>query len=89
MALEQSPLEIPKGDYDTVGSCWIPQRDFNNRPSRPLIKCRCGDVIVIPRHHVHSDGRITKSFYHHVPKCGWDEWVRLKDYDQGEFRPER
>ena len=92
--------EIPKGDVDTPGPCWIPQF-WDGLPRRPAIKCQCGMVTHIGLHHVHPDGVVMASYHHataetfvegghtysHTPGCGWHVWIKLLDYDQGEFPP--
>lgn len=98
-----SDVEIPKGDFDTPGPCWIPMtRSDTGAPIKPRIKCECGKVCNIGLHHVHADGRVTASFYHaqfsewqeggrtyrHEPGCGWHVFLKLKDYDLGEFPPQ-
>lgn len=79
--------------------CWIPIQDKDGKPCKPLIKCNCGKVCGIGLHHVHVDGTVTASFYHaevstwtaggktytHEPGCGWHVYLKLKDYDQGDF----
>lgn len=80
---------------------WWPH-SWNGKPARPIIRCICGKVCHISLHHVHADGTVTASFfdmreasfteggktYSHTPGCGWHVWLKLKDYDQGEFPPE-
>ena len=94
--------EIPKGDYDSPGPCWIPRQTEDGKPYKPLIKCQCGKITGIALHHVHSDGRVTASYFHsqetqfvhngktygHQPGCGWHVFLTLKDYDCGDFPPE-
>ena len=94
-------LEIPKGDYDADPPCWIPvscrNADGDLVPSKPLIKCTCGHISGIGLHHVHADGTVTASFFHDSSPhpdigyagggCGWHVFLKLKDYDQGEFLP--
>jgi len=69
--------------------------------TKPLIKCKCGKVTGIGLHHVHADGTVTASYYHseassfteggktyaHEPGCGWHVWLKLDNYDVGEFPP--
>ena len=95
-------VEIPKGNYDSPGPCWWPIQDSQGNRCRPLIKCQCGKVCGIGLHHVHADGTVTASFfdstdssfqhngktYSHTPGCGWHVFLKLADYDQGEFLPE-
>lgn len=75
--------------------------DAEHRPCKPLIKCRCWQITGIGLHHVHPDGTVTASYFHsdvaefqqtgkayrHAPGCGWHVWLKLKDYNQGEFPP--
>jgi len=64
---------------------------------KPSIICKCGVHCGINLHHVHSDGRVTASFYHkrtsEQPKthkgCGWHVFLKLLDYDKGDFPPEK
>lgn len=93
-------VEIPKGDHETPAPCWIPV-SCGGKPCKPLIKCKCGKICGIGLHHVHADGRVTASFYHseasefvdngrtyrHEPGCGWHVFLKLLDYDRGEFPP--
>lgn len=93
-------IEIPKISYDEPGPGWIPVT-WESKPDKPVIKCKCGAVCGIGLHHVHADGTVTRSFfhsteakfvengveYHHTPGCGWHVWLKLKDYDQGDFPP--
>jgi hypothetical protein len=84
--------EIPKGDYDSAAPCWIAIN-----AGKPLIKCNCGDIRGIGLHHVHEDGTVTRSFHHDTEPhpeigyagggCGWHVWLKLKDYDKGDFPP--
>lgn len=94
--------EIPKGNYDAPAPCWIPcQRYDSDVFVKPAIKCQCGVICGIGLHHVHADGRVTASFFHsqaaefshngktyrHAPGCGWHVFLKLKDYNCGEFPP--
>jgi hypothetical protein len=91
-------VEIPKGDFDAPAPCWLPiQQD--GKALKPLIKCNCGHILRIGLHHVHSDGTVTASFFHDAAAhpdigyagggCGWHVFLKLKDYDQGDFPPVR
>lgn len=92
-----SDIEIPKGDCDSPGPCWIPVQDTEGKRLRPLIKCNCGKISGIGLHHVHPDGRVRESFFHDLAPhpdigyagggCGWHVYLKLKDYDQGDFPP--
>jgi hypothetical protein len=65
---------------------------------RPIIRCNCGRWCGIGAHHVHADGIVTASFFHAHSStglkystddgCGWHVFLKLKDYDKGEFKPE-
>jgi len=72
-------------------------------PVKPLIRCKCGTWSGIGLHHVHADGRVTASYFDATaeqltamgeqgkrfsPGCGWHVFIKLADYDQGEFLPE-
>jgi hypothetical protein len=89
--------------YDkTTAPGWFPTRRYQTEePLKPLIRCKCGITTGIGLHHVHADGRVTNSFYdskatefthkgkkyHHPPGCGWHVFIKLADYDQGDFPP--
>ena len=90
-------VDIPKGEYGDPGPCWVPRGQF-----KPAIVCKCGVTCHIGLHRVHADGRVTDSFFHspateftlkgktysHQPGCGWHEWLKLMNYNMGEFPPE-
>jgi len=90
-------MDIPKGDNNSSGPCWIPHI-WEGRICRPIIVCACGQRNTAAAHHIHADGRVTASYYHAkepIPSqgwagggCGFHEFIRLMDYDQGEFPPE-
>lgn len=89
-------VEIPRGDYDSPAPCWVP-RTYAGKTVKPAIKCQCGQVRNIGLHHVHADGTVTASFFHDAAPhpeigyagggCGWHVFLKLKDYDQGDFPP--
>jgi hypothetical protein len=81
--------EIPEGEFEGPAPCWIRVVDTTGKPIKPIIKCKCGVWCDIGRHHVHADGTVTASFYHRedLPGCGWHVFLRLKDYNLGEFPP--
>lgn len=89
--------EIPKGSFDSPAPCWIPVVDSSGNPLKPVIKCQCGSISGIGLHHVHADGTVTASFFHDANPhpdigylgggCGWHVWLKLLDYDRGEFPP--
>lgn len=89
--------EIPKGQYDvTPPPYWLSIRDTEGKLRKPIICCKCGRHVGIGLHHVHVDGTVTASFYHlkgdispaDPQGCGWHVWLKLKDYDCGDFPPE-
>jgi len=93
-------VEIPRGEFDSPGPCWV-AHDWDGKHCRPIIICKCGKRCHIDLHHVHADGTVTASFYDseassfteggltyvHTPGCGWHVYLKLLDYDQGEFLP--
>jgi hypothetical protein len=94
-----STVEIPRVDnYDDIsmGPAWSPCVDTSGKKLKPLIRCSCGRWSGIGLHHVHADGTVTRSFYHKKGDvypddpdgCGWHVFLKLKDYDQGDFPPE-
>jgi hypothetical protein len=94
---------IPKlTDWQLPGPGWIPTRRLDDSGwMKPRIKCQCGKVVHIGLHHVHADGIVTRSFFHsqasdfseggksyrHEPGCGWHVWIKLQDYECGDFPP--
>lgn len=93
-------IEIPRGTTDAPVPCWIPVcyvKDGREIKLKPLIKCQCGHLSGIGLHHVHDDGTVTASFFHDKAPhpdigyagggCGWHVFLKLKDYDQGDFPP--
>ena len=90
--------EIPKGDFDSPAPCWIATVRYDNKePCKPVIKCKCGHITGIGLHHVHADGTVTASFFHDSAPhpeigysgngCGWHVFLKLLDYDLGDFPP--
>ncbi len=73
------------------------QEDGSVKLLRPIIRCNCGRPCGIGLHHVHADGTVTASFFHDSTPhpeisypgggCGWHVFLKLKDYDGGEFLP--
>lgn len=90
-------VEIPKGsaDHSSPGPCWFPCTTLSGAQLKPLIKCKCGRITGIGLHHVHADGRVTASFYHKrgnvFPEdpqgCEWHVYLKLLDYNLGDFPP--
>jgi len=91
--------EIPKlvGDFDhgpefAGQPCWIQPVNSAGTKLKPIIRCNCGWFCGIGLHLVHADGTVTASFYHTRESdpdrgCGWHVWLKLLDYDGGEFLP--
>lgn len=73
------------------------QEDGTWKSLKPVIRCNCGRFCGIGLHHVHADGTVTASFYHkrgtnyaigESPEgCEWHVFLKLKDYNGGEFPP--
>lgn len=69
--------------------------DGKLEPRKPHIRCNCGTITGIGLHHVHADGTVTESFHHKrgnvYPEdkdgCEWHVWLKLLDYDGGDFPP--
>lgn len=86
-------MKIPKLiDHDDPGPAWSPTQTQDGKPLKPIIKCRCGWFCGIGLHHVHSDGRVTASFYHSEEcdpgrGCGFHEFIELEGYDGPEWLP--
>lgn len=69
----------------------------DDKKLKPCIRCNCGAFCGIGLHHVHTDGTVTASFYHKRGTnysvgesnegCEWHVFLKLKDYDGGEFKP--
>jgi hypothetical protein len=88
--------EIPRGDhkFDFVEGypAWFSVRDKDGKTLKPIIRCNCGYFCGLGLHHVHADGTVTASFFH-TPECdpgrgcGWHVYLKLLDYDQGDFPP--
>lgn len=91
-------------DHKEPGPGWYKVVDSDGNPLKPLVKCKCGTVSGIGLHHVHADGRVTASYFDATaaqlagmgPKwkgrqggCGWHVFIKLMDYDLGEFPPKR
>lgn len=94
--------EIPKitswnGDTTQPNSPGWFQPTQDEVSLKPIIRCNCGSLCGIGLHHVHADGTVTASFFHDAAPhseihyvgggCGWHVWLKLLDYDGGEFLP--
>ena len=75
---------------------WSPCSDGQGHQLKPIIRCNCGQWSDIALHHVHADGRVTRSFFHATKAqhpqgdssgCGYHVWLKLKGYDCGDFPP--
>lgn len=96
-------IEIPKlaegDDWYAKSPAWAPVVSPEGESRKPLIRCNCGVWSGIGLHHVHPDGTVTASFYHKKGDnysigespdgCEWHVWIKLKDYNLGEFLPEK
>lgn len=81
---------------------WYSVREYgSDKKRKPHIRCNCGEVTGIGLHHVHADGTVTASFWHAAEPmeqkgikfpgggCGWHVFLKLKDYNDGDFPPDR
>ena len=76
---------------------WFQPTRTDGEKLKPVIRCKCGNYCGIGLHHVHADGTVTASFYHkrgtnysigESPEgCEWHVFLKLKDYDGGDFPP--
>lgn len=93
-------LEIPRMNlddqhHDPKHPAWICPVDGEGKNLKPLIRCNCGQWCGLGLHHVHADGTVTASFWHSKGEnaavgqspdgCGWHVWLKLKNYDAGDF----
>lgn len=91
-------VEIPQANenHDNY-PCWIHTTTTDGVNIKPTIRCKCGVYCGIGLHHVHADGRITASFYHQYKEdqperhkgCGWHVYLKMLNYNLGEFVPEK
>jgi len=81
--------------YDRSPAWAQPTQD--GKPVKPIIRCNCGQWSGIALHHVHADGRVTKSFFHATKAqhpmgddsgCGWHVFLVLDGYTGGDFPPD-
>jgi len=83
-------IKIPKinDDWDNHPA-WMPQVDGDKEPMHPSIMCRCGKILNIENHHIHSGGEVRASFIHNrgTRPCGWHVFLDLEDYDGPELLP--
>jgi len=98
--MSTTPIPHIRSDDDTKPG-WISVVDQQGNKQRPVIRCQCGAHIGLANHHVHADGTVTASFFdtnqpfqwkgqtvHNPNGCGWHVFLKLLDYDGGEFPPE-
>ena len=78
---------------------WTQPVNTEGKKLKPLIRCNCGHWSGIGLHHVHADGTVTASFFHDANPhpdigyagggCGWHVFLKLKDWNGGDFPPTR
>lgn len=80
---------------------WYSVRQYgSDKKLKPHIRCNCGEISGIGLHHVHADGTVTASFFHAKETivqqghtmgggCGWHVFLKLLDYSDGDFPPEK
>lgn len=85
-------------DFPVVGKPgWFECVDSRDNRIKPLIRCNCGHVTGIGLHHVHPDGKVTKSFYHKrgdkSPEdpngCEWHVHLILADWTGQDIGPDQ
>jgi hypothetical protein len=86
MIIQIPKFDKEKGNFEDQAPCWVGVSDTSEKILKPLIVCNCGKPCDIGLHHVHADGLVTASFFHQ-PGCGWHVFIKLLDYDRGEFLP--
>ncbi len=73
-------VDIPK----TLGYSDAMQHDapvWWGSPTQVFITCGgCGDPLDITTWDIASDGTVSPSVFHTVPRCGWHVFVRLMDW---------
>ena len=99
MSVIEIPKIVPSDDLNKwyeKSPAWSPTKDSSGKMLKPIIRCNCGQWSGIGLHHVHADGIVTASFFHATKAqhpqgddsgCGWHVWLKLKDYDCGDFPP--
>lgn len=92
MNIEIPKYDYTKGDFAEQAPCWVPISEYGSgKILKPNIVCKCGVCVEIGLHHVHSDGTVTESFFHsksEMPNgCDWHVYLKLLDYDLGDFPP--
>ena len=97
MAIEIPKLEGDDIHQETNSPGWF-QPEQDGKLLKPVIRCNCGMLCGIGLHHVHADGTVTASFYHKKGPlgspdhsspdgCEWHVFLKLKDYNGGDFPP--
>lgn len=99
MATEIPHITTRLDDTTPGNPGWGTVTDTQGRVQKPLIRCNCGRWSGIALHHIHADGTVTASFYHKrgtnqivgedPDGCEWHVWLKLLDYNLGEFPPEK
>ncbi len=57
--------DYDKDEYFPLGIGWADVTRYETRERvKPMIRCNCGKFFGIGLHHVHTDSRVTASFYH-------------------------
>ena len=65
---------------------WIACQDGEGKTLKPAVVCNCGERFGLRNHHVHSDGRVTESFYC-KDGCGWHVYLILDGWTGEDFPP--
>jgi hypothetical protein len=87
------------GDDKGSGPGWFTCTDGQGNKLKPLVRCKCGKTSGIGLHHVHADGTVTASYFDATaeqlakmpddkrlaPGCGWHVYLKLQNFDQGDF----
>ncbi len=98
MTVEIPKYDESKGEFEDQAPCWVPVvLHSTGERIKPTIVCQCGKATGIGLHHVHADGTVTASYYHkrgnvygEDPEgCNWHVWLKLMDYDWGEYLPNK
>lgn len=85
-------VEIPQVDQGhTIKPSWVPSSQLlpETREEiivRPVIYCKCGQLLPIRIHHILPDGTVQPSFYH-KEGCKWHVYLKLMDWPDLEFFP--
>ena len=76
---------------------WLQPVPHGRREVEPDDPLQLRPVVRIGLHYVHADGTITASFFHSKGTnfaigedpngCDWHVWLKLLDYNEGDFPP--